>query len=131
MPVDRDAAASTSTASIGRAGVVTAPGDTGRRLAPTSAIDPHAWHSGHCPSHFATVRPHSLQRCEGRSRAAGRAMRRTLAASSDKPREAGRWRYSSVRLGWNDARGTGSAYSFTGTLSLIRPLVANEKVTSM
>jgi len=58
------------------------------RVAPTSVIEPHAWHSGHRPTHLATVCPHSLQRWEVRSRTPGLAMAGTLAAPCDNERGA-------------------------------------------
>jgi hypothetical protein len=62
-------AASTSISAIGRAGVVTAPAVTaavsGRSptgAAPTSATEPHAWHSGQRPTQRGGVCPHSAHR---------------------------------------------------------------------
>src|SRR5215218_487643 len=55
---------------MGRAGAVTGPAATARRAgaaAPTSASEPHAWHSGQRPTHLAEAYPHSLQRWAGRA----------------------------------------------------------------
>jgi hypothetical protein len=54
-----------------------------RGVAPTSAMDPHAWHSGHCPTHFATVQPALAAAVGGRSARFCLAMHRTLAAAAD------------------------------------------------
>jgi hypothetical protein len=61
--VGRARAASTSTSPIGSAGAVTGPADTVRSSGgPASPTLPHAWHSGHRPTHLASCRPHSAQR---------------------------------------------------------------------
>src|SRR5882757_3543927 len=64
-PVGRARAASTSTSPIGRAGALGAPAATrviaGLTGAPRSSNEPHAWHSGHRPSHLGVSYP-QLQR---------------------------------------------------------------------
>ena len=68
---------------------LTAPGrSVARGAAPASVTLPHAWHSGHRPTHFATTVPHSVQRYDGRLDAELRGMTRTLAAQTDRTQEA-------------------------------------------
>ena len=56
-------ACSTSTWPIRRAGCDTDVAAVVRIVgAPTSATDPHAWHSPHRPTHLTVVQPHSAQR---------------------------------------------------------------------
>ena len=55
-PVGTAWAQDSSTSAIGRAGAVTGPAETERSPAagaPTSAMLPHAWHSGQRPTHLA------------------------------------------------------------------------------
>ena len=67
-------AVSTSTWSIGRAGVVTAAARVVRTVgAPTSSTLPHAWHSPQRPTHLPVTQPHSTHRYPGRVGRAGRA----------------------------------------------------------
>src|SRR5581483_6886258 len=61
-PLDTEVAASTATSPMGTAFAVTAPGATRSAGAPTSATDPHVWHSPHRPTHLAASQPHSPQR---------------------------------------------------------------------
>jgi hypothetical protein len=59
-------AARASTSAIFRAGDVTFVAAVVRATAPpVSSTVPHDWHSGHRPTHFTVLHPHSLQRYAG------------------------------------------------------------------
>ncbi|CCH70021.1 hypothetical protein BN10_480020 [Phycicoccus elongatus Lp2] len=87
-PVDRATARRASTSPIGTAGRSTAPAAVVRTLtAPTSLIDPQAWHSPHRPIHLLVCHPHSEHWYAAALRAEDlAAMRHTVCRGADSAR---------------------------------------------